>query len=483
LEKRNLKVRAINGFLWVTLDKFIIRLLQFVFGIIMARILEPADFGLVGMLTVFIGISQAFIDTGMSAGLIQKQNISDADISTVFIFNLVTSLVIYAVLFLAAPYVAQFYNQPSLTLLMRVLTLNLIISSFSMVQRTRLTINLDFKKHAWVNLLSVFTGGGSGILMAISGFGVWSLVGQTLIGVVVEVLVLWWISKGLPALTFARDSFRQLFGYGSKLLVAAVYARVMNEIYNLIAGKSFGVAELGMYTRARSFTQLVVDTINEVMNKVSFPVLSSLQNNPQHMVITCKRVLRMSAFVIIPVMVMLSSFSEPVVILLLTEKWRAVAPLLQWLVLARIFYPMSVLNLNMMKACGRSDWFMKTEFVKLPLIVAGLLITIPMGLQAMVVGQVVIGVVAFIINTWIPGRYFNFGAKAQFFEMAPFFAMAAATATVAVMIASLVQNLYLKLCIGFLTSGLIYLFLSYIFKVKELDELVWIAKHLLSRTK
>lgn len=448
------------------------RLIQFVFGIILARLLTPADFGLIGMLSIFIGISQVFIDSGMGSALVQKHSPKETDYSTVFVFNFGVSLVFYAILFLAAPFIADFFNQPQLTFLTRILTLNFVFSSLGLVQRSRLLVHLDFKNLSKVNLASSFIGGIVGIIMAYTGYGVMALVAQTLTISIANVAILWLISHWTPSLKFTRESFHNLFGYGSKLLAAGIYAKLFQEIYNIIIGRAYSAGELGFYTRSRSFTEMAAQSITNIINQVSFPILSSLQHDRERMISVNKRLIRMSAFVMIPIMTLIAVLAEPIVILLLTEKWRSVIPLLQWMVFARIFYPMSAINMNLLKAIGRSDWFLKVDLAKFPVIIITLIITVPLGVNAIVVGQVFISFVAYLINTYLPGRYFGYGAGRQMKDLLPIIAislvMAFVTGTVNYFIAS---NL-LKLATGITLAFLVYFGLAKAIKLREFNELM-----------
>jgi teichuronic acid exporter len=479
----SLRNRATYGLLWSAIDKVGVRLVQFVFGVILARILVPADFGLVGMLTIFIGISQSFIDSGMGAGLIQKQDRTNADYSTVFVFNLVVSALVYSVLFVAAPFIAAFYELPELTLLTRVLTINFLIGALAIVQRNKLTIALDFKGHTKVNISASLIGGGVGIWMAYHGYGVWALVGQTLSGSVVSLGVLWWLSHWRPSLYFSKKSFQRLFGYGSKLMFASVYAQFMQEIYNIIIGKAYSAATLGFYTRARSFTQIAADSITTVINQVSFPLLSSLQHEQERMLSIYRRMIRMAAFLMIPTMVTIAVLAEPIVMLLLTEKWSAVIPLLQWMVFARIFYPMSAINLNLLKAVGRSDWFMWVDMSKFPVLLLSLVITVPMGIKAMVIGQVITSFIAFLINTYLPGKHFQYGAWRQLKDMAPMAAMAICMAGVTFVTIYAIESYIWQLVVGGVVSVVIYLGCALLFKVNELSALIEVGRQLIQKSK
>ncbi len=467
----SLKSKATKGILWNAVEKFSVQAGSFVIGIVLARILIPEDFGLIGMLSIFIAISQSFIDSGMGAGLIQKKNRTEIDFSTVFVFNFLVSTLFYVVLFFSAPLIADFYNTPQLVLLTRVLTINIIINSLAIVQRTRLTINIDFKTIAKVNVVSVISGGVFGVYFAYNGFGVWALVIQNLIRTSITVIMFWVLSKWKPSLLFSKQSFKELFGFGSKLLIAGLYAQTLNNIYNITIGKAYSSSELGFYTRAKTFAETSAGTVTGILQQVTFPILASLQDDKKRLVSVYRRLIKMTAFFIFPVMTLLALLADPFIRLLLTEKWMPAVPLLQWMCFARIFYPISIINMTILSAIGRSDLFLKVDLSKLPLIVLALIITIPLGVKAMVIGHVVTSGISFFINAYLPGRLFGYGPISQLKDMIPVFISTAVMALVVFTLTSLLENPLLKLVVGGGGGFGIFFLISYMQKIKELKEL------------
>jgi len=465
-----LKQKATKGVIWSAIEKFGVSFVQFIIGIILARLLTPTEFGLIGMLSLFIAISQSFINSGMGSGLIQRQNKTNADFSTVFVFNFAVSSFFYVVLFFSAPYIAAFYEQPILTPLTRILGINLIVNSLAIVQRSKLTIALDFKSFAKVNVIGVVIGGTSGIVAATNGLGVWALVIQTIVGSVANVGSLWYFSKWKPSLQFSRESFKALFGYGSKLLMAGLYAQILQNVYNITIGKAYPAAQLGLYTRAKGFTEMASGTVSSILQQVTFPILASVQQDKERLVSIYSRMIKMAAFFIFPVMTLIALLAEPIVLLLFTDKWAALIPLLQWMVFARIFYPISVINLSILNAVGRSDLFLKVDLSKFPLIVLALVITIPIGVKAMIIGQVVTGIIAFFINAYLPGKLYGYGGIAQIRDMLPVILATGIMAIIVYFITLLNPNLYFKLFFGGLIGLSSYMAFSYFLKVNELNE-------------
>ncbi len=443
----------------------------------------PEDFGLIGMLAIFIGVSQTFVDSGMGQGLIQKQNRTDADYSTVFVFNFLVSLGLYCLLFATAPLIADFYDQPQLVPLTRILTINLVINSLAIVQRSKLMIDTNFKSLARVNFVSVIIGGFVGVTCGYAGLSVWSLVIQNLVRSSVSVIMFWTATSWKPSITFSKKSFDQLFGFGSKLLLAGLYAQSFNNIYKIVIGRAYTAADLGFYDRAKQFAELSAGTVGSILNQATFPILASLQHDHKRMVSAYRRLIRMTAFVIFPTMTLLSLLAEPLVLLLLTEKWLSVVALLQLMCFARIFYPISALNMNILNATGRSDLFLKVDLSKLPLIVLALVITVPLGVKAMVVGHVVTSFLAFFINAFLPGRLYGYGAFKQLRDMAPFIMSTIVMAGMVFFLTSMLDSQLMKLVAGGGAGLGTYLLVSWALGVRELDELKEVAANLLKRKK
>lgn len=472
MQNTSLKATATKGIIWSAVDKFAVQLGQFVVGIVLARILVPEDFGLIGMLAIFIALSQIFIESGLGMGLIQRQNRSEIDFSTLFVFNLGVSSFFYLVLFFSAPFISSFFQQPQLTDLTRVLGLSLFLNAFAIVQRTKLTIAIDFKSIAKSNVIGMITGGLCGIIAAANGYGVWALVVQTLMGSFASFVTLWLLSKWTPSIAFSKKSFKSLFGYGSKLLIAGLYAQILNNVYNICLGKFYPTAALGYYTRAKSFADISAGTIVSILQQATFPILTSVQYDKEKLVSVYSRIIRISAFFIIPLMTLIALLAKPIVILLLTDKWISLIPLLQWMVFARIFFPMSAINMNLLNAIGRSDLFLKVDLCKLPLTIVAMAITIPLGVKAIIIGQVITSAISFIINAYLPGKFYGYGPIHQLKDMLPFFVAVIGMAISIVTMTYFIDNLVLQLFFGAILGVIVYLFICWLLKVDELTEVM-----------
>jgi O-antigen/teichoic acid export membrane protein len=330
-------------------------------------------------------------------------------------------------------------------------------------------------------VVSVLISGAFGIFFAYIGYGVWALVIQQLVNALVSVIMFWFLSKWKPSLLFSKQSFNDLFGYGSKLLISGLYSQTMNNIYNIAIGKAFSAAELGFYTRAKSFAELTAGTVTSVLHQVSFPILASLQDDRKKMVHIFSRMIRMSSFFIFPAMTMLALLADPIVRLLLTEKWLPVVPLLQWMCFARIFYPISVINMNILNAIGRSDLFLKVDLSKFPIAILALIVTIPLGVKAMVIGHVVTSFISFIINSYMPGKLFGYGTLSQLKEMIPVFIATGITALIVFLVNINVDLLIMKIAIGMTTGFVVYFGSSYLLKIDELKEVQLLVRNLIKR--
>jgi len=474
--EKTLKNKAITGIIWNGIDKFAIQGITVIIGIILARILMPADYGLIGMLAIFIAFSDLFVSGGLSQALIQKTDRTDVDYSTIFHFNVIVGVICYLVLFFSAPLIAQFFNAPQLTMLTRVLTLIIIIKSLTLVQQTRLTIKLDFKTQVIISLFSVVVGGAIGLILAYSGFGVWSLVAQMLSSSLVRAASLFYFNKWIPMLTFSGASFKRLLGFSSKLLAAGLVATIVNNLYSILIGKIFTPKDLGFYTKAKEYPELLSATLSAVLQGVSFPILASLQDDRNRMVSVYSRMMGMVVFFVVPSLTLFALLCEPVVRLLLTEKWLPVVPLMQWLCFARMITPISSLNMNILNAIGRSDLFFLVDISKLPLTMAALVITIPMGLTAVVIGHFATSFICYFINAYYPGKFFGFGPIRQIKEMWRVICATLVMSAVVFISMFFLPSDLLKLLIGGPLGVGIFLLSSYLLKSNELREVYGIAR-------
>lgn len=446
---------------------------MFVVMIIMARILTPADYGLVGMLTIFIAVSQSLIDSGFSQALIRKQDRSEIDNSTVFYFNIGVGIILYIILFLSAPLIAKFYNEPLLIPITRTIGLSLILNSLVVVQRAILTVQLDFKTQAKASLTGAVISGTIGIWMAYSGFGVWAIVWQQISNFAVITALLWILSKWKPIWAYSWKSFKELFSFGSKLLASGLLDTMYRNIYLIVIGKVFKASDLGYYTRANQFADFASSNITGIFQRVTYPVLCTIQEDDKRLAEVYRKLLRTSAFVIFPLMLGLAAVASPMVITILTEKWLYSAVLLQILCFSQMWFPVHAINLNLLQVKGRSDLFLRLEIIKKIIGVAILCITLPFGLIALCWGMVANSIIALVINTHYTGKLIHLGFIAQIRDLIPILFLSGVMALAVFLTMTFIpMHTGLALAVGILEGIILYAALAKIFHFKEFSDLL-----------
>ncbi|MUK67952.1 lipopolysaccharide biosynthesis protein [Aliivibrio fischeri] len=406
--------KTTNGLKWSAVERIATQVIQLVVMLILGRMLGPEAFGLVGMLAIFIAISQTFVDSGFSSALIRKQDRRDIDYTTTFYFNIVISFSCYILLFICAPYIADFYHQPELINLTRTLGIVILANAFSIVQRTRLTIAMDFKTQAKASLLSVSCSTTIALFMAYSGFGVWSLVGQTLSFAIINALFLNILEPWFPKGGFSKKSFKELFGFGSKILVSGLLDTIYNNIYQIIIGKLFNAEQLGLFTQAKNLSSMPAMTLTGIIQRVTYPMMSHIQNDLQALDKSYLLTLRLSAVVIFPIIIGLGLVSKPLLNILLGKEWQSAAELMSLLCIGYMLYPIHAINLNLLQVKGRSDLFLKLEIIKKIITTIVLIITVPLGIKAICIGMVIQSYLALFINTYYTGKLSSLTMFKQF---------------------------------------------------------------------
>lgn len=472
----SLKNKTVKGIVWSSVERFSVQGIQFLVMIVMARLLTPKDYGLVGMVAIFIAVAQSLVDSGFSQALIRKQNRTETDNSTVFYFNIVVGILLYLVLFAIAPLVADFYDSPELTALMRVICLSVVFNSFVVVQRALLTVNIDFKTQAKASLTAAVVSGVIGIGMAYSGFSYWSIVAQQLVNLGLNTLLLWIFTRWRPRWIYSWGSFGELFTFGSKLMVSGLLDVVYRNMYLLVIGKVFTASSLGYYTRANQFAEFPSSNLTGIMQRVTYPVLCQIQDDDERLAQIYRRFLRLSAFLIFPLLVGLSAVAEPFVLLLLKEQWLFAATLLQIICFAMMWYPIHAINLNLLQVKGRSDLFLRLEIIKKAIAVLILCVTIPMGLIAMCVGQILSSLIALIINTNYTGKLIQVGFLRQMRDLLPTLLLSLSMWGVVYGITSCLSGIILQLIVGIIAGMVYYIALSALFHFPELKELYSIIR-------
>ena len=467
----SLKSKTVKGVVWSSIERFSTQGVQFLIMIIMARLLTPKDYGLIGMLAIFLAVAQSLIDSGFSQALIRKQDRTDVDNSTVFYFNIVVSSALYLILFIAAPFVADFYNQPELTSVMRVVCLGVILNSLAVVQRALLTVRIDFKTQAKASLSAAVISGCIGIVLAYCGFGVWSLVVQQLLNLSVNTLLLWIFSKWRPIAVFSWKSFHELFAFGSKMLASGLLDTLYRNIYPIVIGKLFSASSLGHYTRAHQFSEFPSSNVTGIIQRGTYPILCGIQDETERLAIVYRKFLKLSAFIIFPLMIGLSAVARPFIDIVLGAQWGFCGQLLQIICFAMMWYPIHAINLNLLQVKGRSDLFLRLEIIKKILGITVLCITAPFGLVVMCYGQIFNSIVALVINTYYTGKLINVGFIRQMKDLLPTILLSLTMFGAILLVNDFIEANMYRLVIGVLVGIIVYSSGSYIFKFKELQTL------------
>ncbi len=463
-----LKQKTISGLIWSFIDSFANQGIQFIVGILLARILSPREFGLIGTLAIFIALSQSFVDSGFTHALIRKRDCTQTDYSTVFYFNLVAGILLYLILFFFAGSISVFFNEPQLELLLQVLGFGLILNAFGMIQRTILTKNINFKFQTRVSVIASTLSGIIAISMAYNGFGVWSLVALTLSRFGFSSILLWIWTKWKPSLIFSKNSFKELFSFGSKLLFSGLIDTAYRNIYFLIIGKFFSMVELGYYTRADQFQALPSQQLTGIIDRVSYPILSTIQEDVKKLRMAYKNIIKSTMFVTFVLMLGMVAIAKPMIVTLIGEQWLPSVIYLQMLCFAGMFYPLHALNLNMLKVQGRSDLFLRLEIIKKILAIPIIIIGIIYGIKIMILGMIVHTIIAYFINSFWSGKFIGYSTVEQIKDILPSFVLALTVAVVILMLGNIIDLANIWILVTQITVGAVLtIILAEIFRLNS----------------
>mgnify|MGYP001554935899 CR=1 FL=1 len=470
----SLRKTAISGLVWAFAQQFGTQAIGFFVSIIMARLLLPQEFGLIGMISVFIGIGNSLIVSGLTQSLIRTSNANQEDYSTIFYFNLLGSIIIYLILFFFAPLIAAFFSQPVLINIIRLYCLSFIIRAFSEVQLTKLTKEMNFKLQMTITIPSLIGSALLGIFLAYKGYGVWSLVWMSLFQSFLSTVQLWFRSHWAPSLVFNVEKFKYHFKFGYKITLSGLLNTIFNNIYQIIIGKFFVAADVGFYTRADSLKQLPVTNISSALNKVTYPLFASIQNDDLRLKKIYKNIMQMVIFIVAPVLVFLAVLADPLFRFLFTGKWAPAVPYFQILCFVGILYPLHSYNLNILYVKGRSDLFLKLEIAKKILLVVVIAITFQFGIMGLIWGQLISSFLIFFINTHYTGKFLNYNSWEQTKDILPIIFLAFIAGGIVFAIDLQLKelqyrNIY-RLLIGGTAGAIAYYILAILFKVNSLYE-------------
>lgn len=424
MSEQSLKDKTVKGVGWSAIDNVSQFGVSFVVSVILARLLTPDDYGLLGIITIFTAICNAIIGGGFSLALIRKKDVTDEDYSTTFIVNLGMSLLLYVVIFFSAPVIANFFGREELKLLTQVSSVGMVIGALAMVQQTRLTKLIDFKTQTKITIFASLLSGIIGIILALLGCGVWSLVVQNLSLQFIRTSLFWIFNKWMPRLSFSVSSFKELFGFGWKMMVSILIDTIWKELYQVVVGKFYNPATLGQYTRANQFSQLFSSNLTNVIQRVTYPVLSDIQDDKTRMVSAYRRIIKLTMFVAAVCMFSLGAISEPLLYCLIGQKWQEAATYLPLICVAGSLYPLHAINLNMLQVLGRSDLFLVLEIIKKTIAIGPLVIGATIGIIPMLYAGVVVGIICFFLNSYYTGRTLGYTSWMQIKDVAPNYGVA-----------------------------------------------------------
>lgn len=468
----SLKQKAIKGASWSFTGRLLQQGSQFIIGIILARLLLPQEYGLVAMALVFITIFYVFVDSGFGSAIVQRKNITNSELSTVFYLNMVVSIFVFIILYFGAGLIADFFKEPQLIEIVRVLSVILILYAFTIVQNSLIIRDVNFKLKARIEIVSQLSSGAIAIYLAFSGFGVWALIWKTLLNQVFINLQLWLKNKWIPSFIFSKTSFKELFSFSSKLLFSGIIDRVYNQLHRLVVGKFFAASDLGFYTRAEQFQNLPSHAISNSLMSFLLPVFSKMQDEPERLKRAALRIIKIVMFFNINAMILMGILAEPIILGLLGEKWNGAIPYLQLIVFVGVFYPMHAINVQILTSLGRSDLFLRIEIYKKLIGIPSILLGIFFGIKAMIIGMIAASFVSLIINTHYTYRLINLGFFEQLKSLSKTFLIAIIMAATLIPLVLLLKQYLTNIVILFTVSIIAFFMIIILSKLLRMDEYI-----------
>lgn len=424
MQQESLKNKTIKGVGWSAADALLGQGVTFIVGLVLARLLSPDEYGLIGICLIFTTVLNGIVDSGFSNALIRKKEVTDEDYNTMFTTNMAISIVLYVLLFISAPLVSDFFHRIELTALVRVTGLILFLNALSITQVTILTKNIDFKTKTKASLVSAIISGVIGIAMAFMGYGVWSLVAQQLSKQLLYTLCLWVLNKWWPKFTFYNDSFKYMWGFGWKLLASGILNNVWNQLYQVVIGRCYTSSTLGHYTRANECASIFSSNLTTIIQRVTFPVLSELQDDKKKLLVSYRKLIKVSIFVTVICMFALGAMAEPMIYSLIGPQWHQAATFLPFICITMSLYPLHAINLNMLQVQGRSDLFLYLEIVKKIITLIPIFIGAFVGVYWMLCASIFTGFIAFLLNSWFTGKFLNYSSWQQLKDVLPSYLIA-----------------------------------------------------------
>lgn len=469
--------------MWSAIDNVAQFGVGFVVSIVLARLLSPDDYGLIGIITIFTTVCTAIIGGGFSNALIRTKNPSDDDYNTAFIINLGLSLVLYAIVFLCSPLISDFFNRHELVALTRVSSFTMIIGALAIVQQTRLTKRIDFKTQTKITLIASILSGIVGIALALMDYGVWALVVQGIVAQALRTLLLWFFNHWVPSIRFSKESFNRLFGFGWKLMVSGVLDSLWKELYQLVVGKFYSPATLGQYTRAKQFSTMFSSNLTTVIQRVTYPVLSDIQDEKERMVAAYRKIIKTTMFLTFALMFALGAVSEPLLYCLIGPKWHEAAIYLPLICLVGSLYPLHAINLNMLQVQGRSDLFLGLEIIKKIIGLAPLLIGAFVGIFPMLYTSVITSIISYFLNSYFPGKLLGYSSWMQLRDIAPSFFISFTMAVIVFCLKYLPISNWFILPIQIVIGLIVFILLCKVSNIDEYKEVLNMINPILNKIK
>lgn len=476
------KKSVIGNFIWRFAERCGAQLVTFIVSIVLARILDPKDYGTIALVTVFTTILQVFVDSGLGTALIQKKNADDLDFSSVFYFNFIVCIILYVGMFIAAPYIALFYKDTTLTPVIRVISLTIVISGVKGIQQAYVSKNMLFKRFFFSTIGGTIFSAVLGIAMAYMGYGVWALVAQQLSNTAIDTLILWLTVKWRPKKMFSYERLKDLFSFGWKLLISSLLDTAYNNLRNLIIGKLYSSSDLAFYNQGEKFPKVIVMNINASIDSVLLPTMSIEQDNPERIKQMTRRAIKTSTYVMAPLMMGLAFCAEPIVRLVLTDKWIFCIPFLRIFCITYMFWPVHTANLNAINAMGRSDWFLRLEIIKKIVGLAILLSTMWFGVMAMAYSLLLSSVLSQIINSWPNRKLLKYGYLEQVRDFAPGILLAVLMGICVHFVEYMSLPMIVTLVIQIVLGAIIYIVGSAILKLEEFQYLLEMIKSIMKKS-
>ena len=475
MAKESLKNKTIKGTFWNAADTYISQGVSFIIGVILARLLSPEEYGLIGLCLIVNAVLEGFVDSGFSTAIIRKVDANDNDYNTMFIVNMFMSILLYVGVFFTSPFIADFFGREELIDIVKITGLVIIFNALSLTQNTILVKRVNFKAKTKASIISALVSGVIGVVLAYSGFGVWALAAQIVCRSVINTLSLWIFNRWFPNFSFSMTSFRYLWGFGWKMLVSGMLDRLWYEAYQLVVGKFYSPATLGQYTRATNYAALFSTNINKIVMQVSYPVLSSIQQDKERMVSAYKRIIKTTMFVTAICMLFLAGISEPMIRVLIGDKWLQAASFIPLLCLSMSLYPLHAINLNMLKVMGRSDLFLIYEILKKIIAIGPICLGIFVGIYAMLIGSIVVGILSFFINSWYTGKELGYTSWKQILDVAPNYAVGGIVALSIYFLKYLPISPFVILPIQIFIGILVFIFVAEMTKLQQYNDIKEIA--------